>query len=160
MNEKENLEGAACDCFLDSYNATHACKFYIVRHQDKPDFIVQDFESGESLGIEVTHLYFDGKEAKMVLGRQPHELHGVMTLDALIQKLNADLAEKVTRAARYEYVGKLVLLIRVASPIFDKQDFEMYADDICVPELNTFAEIWLLFYSQETKTYSDLMQIL
>lgn len=159
MDEKQNLEVAACTYFLTSYNALHGSNFQIVEHRDKPDFLVEDGHTGEKLGIEVTHLFYDVKEAQMMLGRRPNELHGVMTVCDLITKLNADLAVKVDRAANYDFEGKLFLLVRVASPIFDRQDFDMYEEDINVPTLNTFAEIWLLFWDQASKTYSDLKQI-
>lgn len=159
MNEKEKLEFAACTHFLESYNKIQGSGLQLVVHQDKPDCLAKDHRTGERIGIEVTHLYYDATEARMVLGRLPGVLHGVMTLQQLIDKLNSDMAEKANRAANYFFEGKLILLIRVASPIFDKQDFEMYRDDICVPQLNTFAEIWLLFWSQATQSYSDLLQL-
>ena len=159
MSEKQDLELAACMYFIDSYHTIHKANLELVQHRDKPDCVLRDAVTGEQVGVEVTHLYYDGKEAKMVLGRLSKELHGVMTISQLIEKLNADMAEKVNRAAKYDFEGKLILLIRVASPIFDKQDIEMYEDEIAVPKLNTFAEIWLLFWSQASGTYSDLMQL-
>ena len=159
MSEKQDLELAACTYSIASYNAIHQANLELVQHRDKPDCVLRDAVTGELVGVEVTHLYYDATEAKMVLGRLSKQLHGVMTISQLIEKLNADMAEKISRAAKYDFEGKLVLLIRVASPIFDKQDFEMYEDEIDVPELNTFAEIWLLFWGQATGTYSDLMQL-
>jgi hypothetical protein len=159
MSEKQDLELAACTYFVDSYNAIHRTNLKLVEHIDKPDCVLHDAVTGEQVGVEVTHLYCDAREAKMVLGRLPKQLHGVMTISQLIEKLNADMAEKTNRAAKYAFEGKLILLIRVASPIFDKQDFEMYEDEIDVPRLNTFSEIWLLFWSQASRTYSDLMQL-
>jgi len=159
MNEKEKLELAACTCFLDSYNSSHSSAFRLAEHRDKPDCFAEDCNTGEKIGIEITHLYYDSREAKMVFGRLSQTTHGVMALTQLIEKLNSDLAEKVNRAAKYEFEGKLILLIRVASPIFDMQDFEMYREDICVPQLNTFAEIWLLFRNQSSQAFSDLLQL-
>lgn len=159
MSEKQDLELAACMYFIDSYNAIHRTNLKLVEHRDKPDCVLRDAVTGEQVGVEVTYLYYDAQEAKMVLGRLSKQLHGVMTISQLIEKLNADMVEKINRAAKYDFEGKLILLIRVASPIFDKQDFEMYADEIDVPRLNTFSEIWLLFWSQASGTYSDLMQL-
>jgi hypothetical protein len=159
MSEKQDLELAACNYFVGSYNAIHRTNLKLVEHRDKPDCVVHDAVTGEHVGIEVTHLYYDAKEAKMVLGRLPKQVHGVMTITELIEKLNADMAEKTNRAAKYDFEDKLILLIRVASPIFDKQDFEMYGDEIDVPRPNPFAEIWLLFWNQANRTYSDLMQL-
>ena len=159
MAEKEELELAACTFFINSYNAIHHTNLEIIQHTDKPDFLLCDANTEEQIGVEVTHLYYDGKEAMMVLGRLSKQPHGVMDISQLVEKLNADMAEKINRAAQYDYEGKLILLIRVASPIFDKQDFEMYQDEIDVPKLNTFSEIWLLFWNQADGNYSDLMQL-
>ncbi len=159
MDERQQLELAASTYFLQSYNARHRTNFQIVEHKDRPDFLVQDAQTGEKMGIEVMHLYFDAKEAQMVLGRRSNELHGVMTISELIAKLNADLAEKIARAAKYNFDGRTLLVIRVASPIFDRADFDMFEDEITVPTLNTFDEIWLLFWDDSSKTYSDLKQM-
>lgn len=159
MNEKLALESAACTYFVPSYNSIHKTAFQIHEHQDRPDFLLKDTDTGEKIGVEVMHLYYDAREAKMVLGRLSRQLHGVMTISQLIEKLNADLADKINSAANYDFAGKLILLIRVASPIFDRQDFDMYEDEIIVPQPNTLAEIWLLFWDQTTGTYSDLKQI-
>jgi len=94
-----------------------------------------------------------------VLGRRPNQLHGVMTISGLIGKLNTDLAEKVERAAKYDFHGKMFLLVRVTSPIFDRKDFDMYEDEISAQKPNNFAEIWLLFRDQTTGTWSALKQI-
>jgi len=159
MDEKQRLERATCEHFLNEYNERHETKFEIVEHRDKPDFLVQDRATGKKLGIEIIHLYYDSKEAKMVLGRQPNELHGVMNINGLIDKLNADLSEKCSRAAKYDFNEKMSLAIRVASPIFDLNDFEIFGAEVVVPAHNTFAEIWLVFWDQATKTYSALKQI-
>lgn len=159
MNEKLALELAACTYFIASYNGLHKTKFQIQKHQDRPDFLLKDVDTGEMVGVEVMHLYYDAVEAKMVLGRLSGKLHGVMTISHLIQQLNSDLADKINTAASYDFPGKLILLVRVASPIFDRQDFDMYEDEITVPQPNTIAEIWLLFWDQTTGTYSNLKQI-
>ena len=76
MNEKQNLELAACTYFIDSYNTIHRTSFQLIAHQDKPDCLLQDVVTGEQVGVEVTHLYYDTEEAKMVLGRLPKQSHG------------------------------------------------------------------------------------
>lgn len=158
-SEKQLLEYAACQCFLDTYNRLHQTHFELLEHGDKPDFLVRDSQSSEKIGVEVTHLYYDGKEAKMLLGRRPKEPHGVMTMDQLIAQLNSLLYEKVGRAAKYDFEGRLFLLVRVGSPIFDKADFDMWEDEISVPPFNLFDQIWLLFRNQTNNTFSDLTQI-
>jgi len=159
MDERLQLELAACRCFIDSYNVRHGTDFKSVEHRDKPDFLIQDARTREAMGLEVMHLYYDGKEAQMVLGRRSKEPHGPMTLDQLIDKLNSDLVEKVARASKYDFDGRMSLVIRVASPIFDRADFDIYEDDVVVPGPNLFDEIWLLFRDPDTGAFTDLKQI-
>jgi hypothetical protein len=159
MDERQALERAACEHFLKAHNATHRTNFQIAEHRDKPDFLVRDARVGEPLGIEVMHLYYDPKEAQMVLGRRPNELHGVMTVSGLIAKFNVDVAEKLGRAAKYDFSGKMILLVRVTSPIFDKDDFDMHEDDISIPHQEIFSEVWLLFWDQASRSYSSLKQV-
>jgi len=159
MNERLALERAACNYFLDSYNRLHDTAFEIVDHRDKPDFWARDTRSGEKIGIEVTHLFFDSREAKILLGRSPDGTHGTMTISELIERLNDLLAQKITQTAKYNFEGRLFLLVRVASPIFDKKDFEIFEDEITFPPGNVLDEVWLLFLNQTTQTYNDLMQV-
>ena len=75
MNEKEALEEAACLYFIDAYNKEHGTYFEIKEHRDKPDFLAGDHSTSETMGVEVTHLYYDSEEAKTLLGKSslpPH----------------------------------------------------------------------------------------
>ncbi len=121
--------------------------------------MARDTKSGEKIGIEVTHLFFDSREAKMLLGRSTGGTHGTMTISELIERLNDLLAQKITQTAKYNFEGRLFLLVRVASPIFDKKDFEIFEDEITFPSGNVLDEVWLLFWNQTTQTYSDLKQV-
>ena len=69
------------------------------------------------------------------------------------------LESKVAQAAKYHFDGRMSLVIRVASTIFDRMDFDIYGEDIVIPEPNTFDEIWLLFRDAATNAFSDLKQI-
>lgn len=95
MNEKEALEEAACLYFIDSYNKAHGTHFEIKEHKDKPDFLVEDSSTSETMGVEVTHLYYDSEEAKMLLGRLSLHLRpdNKKNFYALADRLN-DLLEK------------------------------------------------------------------
>lgn len=159
MDERQLLEHAAGMHFIESYNARQRTRFQIIEHRDKPDFLLKDIETEEILGLEVMHLYYDGTEARMMLGRQANTLHGVMTITELIAKLNNDLVEKVAKASKYRFDSRVFLVIRVVSPIFDLADFEIYGDEILIPKPNLFDEIWLLLRNNSTNTFSDLKQI-
>ena len=76
MGEKEDLELAACIYFINRYNQEHNTNLELVKHTDKPDFILSDAVTGERVGVEVTHLYYDENEAKMILGRMTNKTYG------------------------------------------------------------------------------------
>ena len=161
MNEKEALEEAACLYFIDSYNKAHGTHFEIKEHKDKPDFLVEDSSTSETMGVEVTHLYYDSEEAKMLLGRLSLHLQpdNKKNFYALADRLNDLLEKKIKAAFAYDFGGKLFLLVRVVCPVFNKSHFEMYSDWINLHLENPFAEVWLLFYSELTDTFSDLLPI-
>src|SRR5215472_19095424 len=148
MDDRQQLEQAVINTFMSyinflirSYNAQRGTNFKIIEHRDKPDFLIQDEKTGEKMGLDVLHLYYDGKEAQMPLGRQSNGLHG----DFLIRKLNSGLAEKIDRATKYGFEGRRWLIVRVASPIYDWRHFELFESDIIIPMPNPFEKIWLLF---------------
>jgi len=95
-------------------------------------------------------LYYDSKEAKMLLGRSSDKIHGLMKSTAILQTLNERLKKKSTQAEEYKFEGKMFLVVRVASPIFDKSTFDLFEADIIVPS-NVFDQIWLLFFILEHK---------
>ena len=161
VNEKEALEEAACLYFIDAYNKAHGTHFEIKEHRDKPDFLAGDHSTSEMMGVEVTHLYYDSEEAKTLLGRSSLPLHPgkEKNFDHLAGRLNDLLIDKVKAGVAYDFGQKIFLLIRVACPIFTKSDFEMCSDWIDLHSGNPFAEVWLLFYSERTDTFSDLLQI-
>ncbi|RLC36773.1 hypothetical protein DRH29_03825 [candidate division Kazan bacterium] len=156
MAEKKKLEKAAFDYFIKSYNLFNGTNFQFNKHSDKPDFIAED--DGQMLGVEVTHLFYDDNEAKILLGRADKRISGIMKADELIKTLNIKLADKVEQAAKYDFKNRMILVIRVASPVFDKSDFDREENSIKVPQ-SVFSEIWMLFYDTNTQSWSDLKQL-
>ena len=166
MDERQQLEQAVINTFMSyvsflirSYNAQRGTNFKIIEHRAKPDFLIQDEKTGEKMGLDALHLYYEGKEAQMRLGWHSNELDGVTNGDFLIRKLNSGLAEKIDQATKYGFDGRMWLIVRVASPIFDWRHFEIFKSDILFPMPNPFEKIWLLFSAKSTKPYCDLIQI-
>ncbi len=159
MNEKAELERAACEGFLQSYNAKHDTAFAIKEHRDRPDFIAAD-PWGQEIGVEVTHLHYDFKAAKMLLGRAEREqLHGIMQTEELIARLNTLLEAKAAQAAKYNFKNRLFLVIRNTSSIHELADFEMFEEDIHMPPSHPFAHIWLLCKDPRTNKWTDLAEL-
>ncbi|MHB8482031.1 MAG: hypothetical protein ACYDBV_04735 [Nitrospiria bacterium] len=159
MGQKEDLEIAACEFFLKSFNIRQGSQFEIISHRDKPDFEVLDRYSEETFYLEVTHLYCNTEETKYLLGKPGNSLYLHSNIACLIDTLNHELEKKVQKSIKYSDDKRLVLLVRVACPEFGMNDFERFERDIIVPTVNVFGEIWLLFWDPKTDGFNDLFPI-
>ncbi|MFC2021558.1 hypothetical protein ACFLU1_07280, partial [Chloroflexota bacterium] len=116
---------------------------------------VEDSESGQTIGIEVKHLFYDPDEAKILLGRSTKPNHNQMNTTELITTLNKLLEVAAESAESYDFNEKIFIIIRVASPIFDKSTFDMFEEDIIIPP-SVFNEIWLIFYDSSKHAWGNL----
>jgi hypothetical protein len=155
--EKRNLEKGAIKCFLPLYNEEKGTSFVVKSHSDEPDFIICDAKKNFEMGVEIAHLYYDPKEAKMILGRSKNNTHGLMIFNKLIDELNQLLLNKSSDVKHYYYESDIILVVRVISPIFSSDAFEMYKKDIKVP-ISKFSEIWLLTRSPKSSGPWDTIQ--
>ena len=138
-SEKERLEEYAIKYFTAAYPR----QLRSLLHSDKPDFTLLDESNKSKIGVEVAHLWHDKEEAKILLGRSEKTVHGIMNAADLIRVLNELLMQKANKIVGFKKHDKFFLIIRVASPIFDKSTFDMYEDDIICP-VNDYDEIWLV----------------
>ena len=158
MNEKTKLEKAALDYFVEAYNNRGFTKLKFKKHSDKPDFIVEDSQTNRAIGIEIKHLYYDCDEAKILLDRSDKPIHNMMNSTKIIMKLNKLLQNAAESAKKYGFKDELFLIVRVASPIFDKSSFDMFEGDIVIPSI-LFKEIWLLFYDFSRQAWGELKKL-
>lgn len=145
LKEKLKLEELAIDVFLKHYNSFRDDDLRVLEHRDRPDFLVQNLKTKEKVGVEITHLFYDDEEAKMVFGRPYKRIDNEFDFNELIFVLNHRLIDKTQDAKDYDFIGQIILAIRVASPAFDKYSFDLYEKDIIIPE-KIFSEIWLVFH--------------
>lgn len=142
--EKLQLEEDAIKLFLKFYNSQTDDKLEKKKHQDRPDFILFNPVTGKDIGVEVSHVFYDDEEAKMLLGRPYTLTHGKIDLSELSFVLNTRLLDKSQDAQDYPYNEEMMLIIRIASPIFNKESFNLLDDKIIIPQ-NRFSQIWLVF---------------
>jgi hypothetical protein len=154
-NEKEKLEISAIKYFINGYPTL----LTVVEHSDKPDFILFDKKNMIKIGVEIAHLWHDKEEVMMLLNRTEQRQHGVMCHKDLIKKLNNILEQKSKKIVNYKTHDKLFLVIRVASPIFDKSTFDVFEEEIVCPK-NDFNEIWLVLDdNNKSIRWSELKKI-
>ena len=159
FNEKQELERAAIKYFVSSYNKAYRGKLVIEKRQECPDFILSNGNKGQ-IGAEVTNLFYDLQEAKLLLGRSETDSHPGMCSTELISRLNKILEKKNNDAIKYHYLGELILIIMVASPIFGCKTIHMYKADVVIPRNNIFSEIWLLFYNYQKQRWDELERLI
>jgi hypothetical protein len=159
--EKQQLEHGAAKLFMRSYERlTHTPMRHIWHNQPaKPD--VSCYLGESQLDIEVAHLYASETEAMAVLGRplsltMQREL-AVMALAPSTQRLNTGLGRLLKQKAGKHYHSQRVwLLIRNASPMWHRADFERELPHLPVPLTHPFEQIWLLcdfFYGDPLRLF-------
>lgn len=140
--EKRKLEKKAIELFVRCFKETYGIEYRLVQQQERPDAIVED-ENGKRLGLEVTHLFYDDLEVKMLLGRSEQQTHGLETFENEIKKLNILLEKKGRTGLGYSNEYPCSLLIRNSSPIWTKEDFEGVISRIKPPR-SLYQDIWFL----------------
>jgi len=160
MDEKRALEQAAAEEFVEAINRITGSRFQIIRHHDKPDIVIADSLTGRTIGVEVTHLFYDEEEARLLLGRPVDSVPAfkIETMEEFTDRLNELLAQKAEKSDGYEFSGELGLLVRVVSPMFTKADFDRYERLIRVPD-NDYHHIWLLFCDFDREKWDIIKQL-
>lgn len=95
-DEKSALEEAAIGIFIDLYNFNRQDDLKVVKKQECPDYILKNMKE-DFIGIEVTHLFYDSEEAKMLLGRSDRTFHGLENSTHYVETLNELLKQKEKR---------------------------------------------------------------
>ncbi|HQF10549.1 MAG TPA: hypothetical protein PLM53_20315 [Spirochaetota bacterium] len=159
MNEKEKIEAATIDYFIESYNAMFNTHIEKVEHKDKPDFTLINRYNNSTIGVEVATLLFDSDEAKMLLGRSDKKMHSMMACSSLIETLNDRIKKKCEKAKNYKKHDELFLVVRCASPVFDKRSFDIEEYKINISTDNPFDEIWMVFYDFKKQKWGVLKRL-
>ncbi len=149
--EKDGLEIGAITQFSEAMRSelgSGRFSFVELRKPPEPDgYCLLD---GETLYVEVGHVYGTQSDAKQLLGRTgksasspEQKLHSAMVpLDRrLLTPLNILLVDKATKTYQ---ASRVWLLIRSAFPLWDLHDFKEHQPSILVPEDHPFEQIWLL----------------
>ena len=158
MDEKERLERRALAFFLRLYNRKNATGYRILVKQERPDFLVKDRYSSKVIGVEISHIFHDKKEAMMILGRDPSHIHGIITAEDHIEVLQRVLKKKAEKFLGYDFEGPILLVIRDFNPIFD-------AKAIFDPKLHFkmpgsgYEEVWYMTRSKPIRKWDKLVRL-
>lgn len=140
-DEKVALEEAAINIFINLYNFNRKDDLRVVKKQECPDYILKN-KKENLLGIEVTHLFYDAEEVKILFDRSNKKLHGLENSINYIETLNKLLKKKEQKIDKYDAIYPIALLIRNASPLYGMSDFLRYKTAIYKPE--KYSHIWFV----------------
>ncbi len=156
--EKWLLEQNAAEYLVEALNRQLGTDFRVVLHADRPDIVIEDVDTGQQIGVEVAHLFYDAEEARIFLGRSASDHHPAEDLATYLERLNKLLSQKADKARGYSHKDELALLIRVVSAVFGMSDFNRCEQLIQVPQ-SRYKFIWLLFYNWDSGKW-DLIKAL
>ncbi|MCS7462230.1 hypothetical protein N0M98_18990 [Paenibacillus doosanensis] len=140
--EKRDLERAAVKIWIDIYNRNHDNKLRLLYQRERPDAVIQDSRQ-RLMGVEITHLFYDSEEAKMLLGRSQTNTHSNEVVEMLVKELNNRIRIKESKIDTYASDYPISLLIRNASPAFGMSDILAVKHLIYKPR-GKFVQVWFL----------------
>jgi hypothetical protein len=166
LNEKEAIEKATADAFIELYNSEMGASFSIIKYSDAPDIRCQDPE-GNKFSFEITLTEDRLKDIKANLGRSDHK-----SLDSLkkhLEDVKAGKANPLGRASclqgnvtemivsriqpklKKDYGSNVALVVRDASLV--GWDWDMVINQIKAQlnfERNPFDKgIWIITYLKD-----------
>ena len=158
MDEKERIEREALTYFLRLYNRKKGTKYRVGAKRERPDFTVRDRISGEILGVEISHIFHDKKEAMMLLGRDHSHMHGIITAEDHVDVLMRVLRKKTELVDHYPFAGPIILVIRDFSRIFTADLLSDARLGLKVPH-SSYREIWYLSRSRPVRKWDELVRL-
>lgn len=132
MTEKQQIEKATAQTFLDLYNSQNVTKFEIHELADTPDVICRDQTTGEELKLEITLLEDLLGEVRYKLGRgnQPNS----PTTGSPVRSFYDDVVPQLQRALEKKlmssYGSRTALVIQQVSPLWGPTDWKTVVDRI------------------------------
>jgi len=158
MDEKERIERDALTFFLRLYNRKKGTKFRFLKKRERPDFEIIDRASKQVMGVEISHIFHDKKEAMMFMGRDPSRVHGIITAEDHVGVLVEVLRKKAKKVKGYPFEGPIILVIRDFSRIFDVKTLFGYKLGLRVPA-SSYMEIWYLSRSKPVRKWDELVRL-
>lgn len=131
-SEKEKIEIATADAFIDLYNAKMNSSFKVLEYSDAPDVRCKD-ASGNVLNLEITLTEDRAGDIPAILGRSDHKsivsqlehLNKVKAgkasifeqVSSLSENVAATLIQRIKAKSKKDYGANVALVIRDSSPV-------------------------------------------
>lgn len=146
----EQAQQAIMQRIVEAYPKYRNLHLEYITPRDRPDFEATIKETDERIGIEVTGLYQDEREAKINYNEIPDWGSQPLIVDSIVAALNLLLKKKATSSQNYQFDGRMFLAIWTGSFVFNTpQDFNLILPLVSVPDTK-FSEIWLVLRDRNT----------
>lgn len=142
MKRRKGARASRYRYFLELYNINNPIALQMVRQQEKPDALLVD-ANNELIGLEVTHLFYDMEEARLMMSRSELTKPGAEVLDNFIKVINDRIVSKEHKLQDYSHEYPCMLLIRNVSLLFGMSDVLSFKHKL-VPPSGMFTQVWLL----------------
>jgi len=132
MNEKEAIEKATADAFIELYNREMGTSFSIVEYSDAPDIRCRDLD-GNILSFEITLTEDQPKDIQAALGRSNHrniealrehmanvkagKANPLERVSCLQGNVSEMIVKKILPKLKKDYGSNVALVIRDSSPV-------------------------------------------
>jgi len=151
MKQRDDIELHTINTFITQYNNIHGPILAYIRPctPPMPDMLCKLNET--DLGVEIVQTYGADEEAAMRLGNRQstdysetvHLARATTPLDLrALNSLNKVLRVKSTK--QYSFAPTW-LVIRNAFFLWTRADYEEHMNNIIIPQVHPFDQIWLLF---------------
>ncbi len=158
MDEKERLERQALAYFLRLYNRKFNTKYRLQHKRECPDFSVRNLYNGDILGVEISHIFHDKKEAMMMLGRDQSHIHGIISADDHVRVLERILKQKAEKYYGYDIDAPIILVLRDFNPIFNAKTIFDPRLHFCMPA-SEFKEVWYMTRTSPARKWDKLVRL-
>lgn len=161
MNEKEAIEKATADAFLELYNHEMGTAFSVIKYSDAPDIRCKDIK-GNIFNFEITLTEDRPKDIAAALGRFSHrkidsvgehladvkvgKANHVENVSCLQENVTEMIVKRIMSKLQMDYGFNVGLVIRDTSPM--SWDWELVLDEIksiLTSQRNPFDKgIWII----------------
>jgi len=164
LSEKQRIEKATAQLFLDLYNLKLQTHYVIQELSDTPDVICIDPDTGRRLELEISLLEDVPGDVAYILNRGPKPVSSsTQTVAASFSKDSVNQLESSLRKKLLStYGADTALVLRQTSPLWEPKDWTSVAERFRIEilqgkERNFGAGVWIICADNSTWPSSEAL---
>jgi hypothetical protein len=123
----------------------------VEKNRERPDFSVRINKTGELIGVEVTGIFQNEEEAKIMWGKYKNWNKFTGDNEELINELQRIIYKKIEKVLEYDFDGRIFLVIFLGSIVFNEWADACYLHKYLNIPFNKFERIYLLVKEKTTE---------